>query len=150
MQKIYNIGLVPRRAELAERAMLPFSQVNFLLNGLVLDRVTLITSRTDSGKSTLTSQIIYDIVKQGYKCCCFFGEDTAYESQERIFKQSLRNEDVDGLVYKPYLVSGKETNCGEWILTEELWNKAHQKFNNKLFLYNTKASAKVVPLRRQG
>lgn len=46
-------------------------------------------------------------------------------------------------MYKPYLVSGKETNCGEWILTEELWNKAHQKFNNKLFLYNTKASAKV-------
>ena len=89
MQKIYDIGLVPKREELAERFMFPFSQINYLLNGGEFDRVTLITSSTDNGKSTIASQIICDIIRQGYNCACFFGEDTPYESQDRIFKQSI-------------------------------------------------------------
>lgn len=142
MQKIYDIGLVPKREELAERFMFPFSQVNYLLNGGELDRVTLITSGTDNGKSTISSQIICDIIRQGYNACCFFGEDTPYESQDRIYKQSLYGEERD-IVYKPYKVNGKETNCGEWVLTEEAYEKARKKFEGRLFLYNTKADASV-------
>jgi twinkle protein len=142
MQKIYDIGLVPKRTELAERFMFPFSQINYLLNGGELDRVTLITSGTDNGKSTISSQIICDVIRQGYNCCTFFGEDTPYESQDRIFKQSIYGKE-DSLIYKPYKVNGKETNCGEWVLTEEAYEKARQKFEGKLFLYNTNASAKV-------
>lgn len=143
MQKIYNIGLIPHRKELTERAMLPFSQVNYLMNGACMDRVTLITSGSDNGKTTVTSQIICDIIKQGYKCCCFFGEDTAYESQDRIFKQSLKADETGGIYYQPYIVNGKETNCGEYILDDATWQKAYERFNDKLFLYNTKASARV-------
>lgn len=142
MQKIYDIGLVPKRTELAERFMFPFSQINYLLNGGELDRVTLITSGTDNGKSTIASQIICDVVRQGYKCCAFFGEDTPYESQDRIFKQSIYGKE-ESLIYKPYKVNGKETNCGEWVLTDKAYETAMEKFNGKLFLYNTNASAKV-------
>lgn len=142
MQKIYDIGLVPKKDELAERFMFPFSQLNYLLNGGIFDRVTLITSGTDNGKTTFSSQIICDVIRQGYKCACFFGEDTAYESQDRIFKQSLYGEE-GSLVYKTYLVDDKATNCGEWILTNEAWEKARDKFSGKLFLYNTLASATV-------
>lgn len=142
MQKIYDIGLVPKKTELAERFMFPFSQLNYLLNGGVFDRVTLITSGTDNGKTTFSSQIICDIIKQGFKCACFFGEDTAYESQDRLFKQSLYGEERC-LVYKPYIANGKETNCGEWVLTDEAWEIARNKFAGKLFLYNTLASATV-------
>lgn len=142
MQKIYDIGLVPKREELSERFMFPFSQINYLLNGGELDRVTLITSGTDNGKSTIASQIICDVVRQGYKACCFFGEDTPYESQDRIFKQSIYGKE-ESLVYKSYKINGKETNCGEWILTEKAYETAMEKFKGKLFLYNTNASAKV-------
>ena len=142
MQKIYDIGLVPKKEELAERFMFPFSQINYLLNGGVFDRVTLITSGTDNGKTTFSSQIICDIIRQGFNCACFFGEDTAYESQDRIFKQSLYGEERS-LVYKPYISNGKETNCGEWVLTDEAWETARNKFAGKLFLYNTMASASV-------
>ena len=142
MQKIYDIGLVPKKQDLSERFMFPFSQINYLLNGGVFDRVTLITSGTDNGKTTFSSQIICDIIKQGYNCACFFGEDTAYESQDRIFKQSLYGEERS-LVYKPYIANGKETNCGEWVLTDEAWEIAKNKFAGKLFLYNTMASASV-------
>ena len=142
MQKIYDIGLVPKKEELAERFMFPFSQINYLLNGGVFDRVTLITSGTDNGKTTFSSQIICDIIRQGFNCACFFGEDTDYESQDRIFKQSLYGEERS-LVYKPYISNGKETNCGEWVLTDEAWETARSKFAGKLFLYNTMASASV-------
>jgi len=142
MQKIYDIGLVPRKTEMAERFMFPFSQINYLLNGGEFDRVTLITSSTDNGKSTIASQIICDIIKQGWNCCCFFGEDTPYESQDRIFKQSIYGND-DSLVYKTYQVNGKDTNVAEWCLTEKAFEEAREKFAGKLFLYNTNASAKV-------
>lgn len=145
MEKIYDIGLVPRQKELSERAMFPFSQINYLVNGICFDRnnLTLITSGSDNGKSTFTSQIICDVIKQGYKCCCFFGEDSPYESQDRIFKQSLRADESSGIYYKAYTVNGKETNCGEYMLDDETWQKAYERFSGKLFLYNTKASARV-------
>lgn len=142
MQKIFDIGIVPRREQLAERFMFPFSQLNWLLNGGVFDRVTLIASGTDNGKTTFVSQIVADIIKQGYKVGAFFGEDTAYETQERIFMQATYGDDKN-IIYAPYFANGKETNCGEHILSNEAWDKAHEKFAGKLFLYNTLASASV-------
>ena len=143
MQRIFNIGLVPRVTKPAERFMFPFNEINFLLNGGQFDRVTLITSASDNGKSCLASQIICSIIEQGYKVCAFFGEDTAFESQERIFKQSIKTNGKEDMMYVPYIANGKETNCGEWILTGEAWQRAYEKFNDKLYLYNTKASASV-------
>lgn len=93
--------------------------------------------------TTFTSQILCNIIEQGYKVCAFFGEDTATESQERIFKQSIKTNGKEEMLYVPYIANGKETNCGEWILTDEAWQRAYEKFNDKLFLYNTKASASV-------
>lgn len=143
-QKIYDIGQVPKQELLPERFLFPFSQVNFLTNGGLFDRVTLVSSLTDSGKSTFVSNIISDIIRQGYKCCCFFGEDTPYESQDRIFKQSLRKDECGEIVYKPYITQdGKETNCGDWVLSDSMWEKARDRLEGKLFLYNTKASARV-------
>lgn len=142
MVKVFDIGDVPKRTELAERFLFPFSQVNYLLNGGEFDRVTLITSSTNNGKTTIASQILCDVIRQGYKACAFFGEDTAYESQDRIFKQSLYG-NADAMEYRPYFSNGEKTNCGEWVLTSEAWDMARAKFEGKLFLYNTKASAKV-------
>lgn len=145
MTNIIDIGVLPYTNKLDERFMFPFSQLNYLLNGGILNRVTLIASGTDNGKSTLSSQIIAEIVKQGYNCCCFFGEDTARESQERIYKQVLgKNEELT--YYKTYQVNGKDTNTGEYVLTEQGYNIAKNIFNHKLFLYDTNASTKVDDL----
>lgn len=142
IQRIYDIGLVPKQEELPERFMFPFSQMNWLLNGGLLDRVTLVSSSTDSGKTTFVSQIIENIIEQDYNCCCFFGEDTPYESQDRIFKQSLKK-DEGSLEYKTYRRNGKDTNCGEFVLGDEAFESAKKRFESKLYLYNTKASATV-------
>lgn len=143
MQKIYDIGLVPKKEELEERFMFPFSQVNYLINGGKFCAVTLVSSLTDSGKSTWVSNLVCDVIKQGFKVCMFMGEDTPYESQDRIFKQSLKTDELDQVFYAPYYANGKETNCGEWVLTDEMWKKAKDRFEGKLYLYNTRASAKI-------
>jgi twinkle protein len=122
--------------------MFPFSQLNYLLNGGELDRISLITSSTDNGKSTISSQIICDVIKQGYNCACYFGEDSPYESQDRIFKQSTYGNEND-MYYQPYYANGKQTNCGEWVLTKEAYQRAKENFAGRLFLYNTNASSKV-------
>ena len=136
--KTYDIGLVPHYDELEERFIFPFPQLNYLLNGGLMDRVTMITSSTDNGKTTLASQIIMSIISQGYNCCCFFGEDTARESQDRIFKQDCKD-DPDATYYKAY----KDTNCGEFLLTDKAYQKCVNKFGGHLFLYNTMAQADV-------
>ena len=141
-RKIYDISEIPKPKALPERFMFPFSQLNFLLNGGILDRVTLITSSTNNGKTMLTSQIIEYIIEQGYNCCCAFMEDTAYETQDRLFKQTLKS-NTGAVKYVPYQVRGKDTNCGEWIIDDEYWDKAAEKFRGKLKIYNTKASASV-------
>lgn len=141
-RKIYDISEIPKPKGLPERFMFPFSQLNFLLNGGIMDRVTLITSSTNNGKTMLTSQIIEYIIEQGYNCCCAFMEDTAYETQDRLFKQTLKS-NTGAVKYVPYQVRGKDTNCGEWIIDDEYWNKAAEKFRGKLKIYNTRASATV-------
>lgn len=140
--KIHDIGDIQRNKDIPERFLFPFPQMNYLLNGGLFDRVTMISSGTDNGKSTLSSQIIASCIDQGYKCCCFFGEDTKEESQDRIFKQAVRGM-KDSIEYKQYYANNKLTNCGEYVLTDEAYNFAKNKFKNKLFLYDTEADATI-------
>src|SRR5699024_4756138 len=79
---------------------------------------------------------------QGYKVCAFFGEDTPRESRDRIYRQATEYT-PENIIYKPYVRDGKQTNCGEYFLSEEAYKKAEEKFKDKLFLYNTNANASV-------
>lgn len=142
MKKIYDIAEVPQYTDMEQRFIFPYGTLNYLLNGGVFDRVTMITSSTDNGKTTLASDIIRSIIEQGYKVCAFFGEDTPRESRDRIYRQATEY-NAENIIYKPYYVNGKQTNCGEYFLSDEAYRKAEEKFKDKLFLYNTRADASV-------
>lgn len=131
----YDIGIVPETTELTERIMLPWSTLNYLLNGLLLDRITLILSNSNSGKTTFSSQIIEYAIRMGYKTFYFAGEDGGAEARDRLFKQHTPF-DKDNYKYKPYKQFGKETNCGEYLLNHDKWEKAQEFFSGKLFLFN--------------
>lgn len=133
--KYYDIGIIPETKELTERIMLPWSTLNYFLNGLVLDRITLILAGTNAGKTTVTSQIIEYAIRMGYKTFYFAGEDGGAEARDRLFKQHIPF-DKENFYYKVYKQFNKETNCGEYILNHDVWEKAQNFFNNKLFLYN--------------
>lgn len=143
--KIFDIGRVPYYKDMPDRFMFPYSQMNWLLNGGVFDRVTLITSKTDQGKTTLTSDIVKSIIAQDFKCCCFFGEDSAREARDRLFLQSTKNEN-NNIVYKPFKVNGKNTNTGEYFLSDKAFEAAQGLFAGKLYLYNELAGYDVDTL----
>lgn len=134
--RVYDIGLIPYFAELSERFLFPFSQVNYLTNGAILDRLTLITSSTDNGKTTLASQIISEAIKQGFKVAAYFGEDRGREACDRLYKQYTPYDKMN-YVSQTYELNGKKTNVTEYFLTETKWNEAREFFSGKLFLYNT-------------
>lgn len=142
MKKIYDIAEVPQYTDMEQRFIFPYGTLNYLLNGGVFDRVTMITSATDNGKTTLCSDVIRSIIEQGYKVCAFFGEDTPRESRDRIYRQATEYSS-ENIIYRPYYVNGKQTNCGEYFLSDEAYRRAEEKFKDKLFLYNTKADASV-------
>lgn len=133
--KYYDIGVIPETTTLTERITLPFKQLNYLLNGLLLDRITLLTSSTDSGKTTVSSQIIINAVKQGYNTFYFAGEDGGAEARDRLYKQYTEF-DKSNFTYVPYVQNGKQTNCGEYLLSHDKWLKANSFFTNKLFIFN--------------
>lgn len=138
--KYYNIGVIPETTTLAERFLSPFSTLNYLLNGFIFDRITLITSGTDNGKTTFCSQIIMEAMKSGYKCFGFFGEDGGAEARDRLFKQYLKF-DKDNFEYVPYKMNGKDTNCGEYLLKHEKFIEANRFFNDKLYIFNNNLPA---------
>lgn len=137
--RIYDIGLIPYSAELAERFLFPFSQLNYLTSGAILDRLTLITSSTDNGKTTLASQIITEAIKQGFKVAAYFGEDGGREACERIYKQYTPYDRMN-YVAKTWERDGKSTNVTEYFLTQSKWEAANEFFQEKLYLYNTKCA----------
>lgn len=131
----FDIGIVPETTELAERFLTPFSNLNYLLNGLIFDRISLITSSTDNGKSTLSSQLLIEAIKSGYNCFAFFGEDSGREARDRMYRQYLKY-DRSNYEYTPYTQNGKETNCGEHLLRHDKFLEANNFFRGKLFLFN--------------
>lgn len=137
--RVYDIGLVPQATELEERFLFPFNKLNYLTNGGILDRLTLITSSTDNGKTTLASQILCGIIRQGYKVAAYFGEDRGSEAANRLYRQYIPY-GKDNYITKTYMVSGKPTVIDEYFLASKKWDEAHGFFSGKLFLYNTRTA----------
>lgn len=134
--RIYDIGAVPYSTDLAERFLFPFSQLNYLTNGAILDRLTLVTSSTDNGKTTLASQIVCECIRQGFKVAAYFGEDRGSEACDRLYKQ-FTPYDKSNYIMRNYEQNGKKTNVTEWYLTQGKWSEAQEFFSGNLFLYNT-------------
>lgn len=134
-QKYYDIGLVPETTELAERLILPYNEMNYCLNGLLMDRITLLIAPTNSGKSCFSSSIIKSAINQGYNCFGFFGEDGGAEARDRIFRQHLEF-DKENFVYTPYMAGEQKTNSGEYILQHDKFVEVNEFYKGRLFIYN--------------
>lgn len=139
----YDIGEVPETIILSERFLSQISSLDYLQNGFLFDRVTLIASSTDSGKSTFASQILKNAMIQGYNCFAFFGEDGGAEARDRLYRQYIPY-DKENFEYIPYCQNGKKTCCGEFFLKHDKFVEANNFFNNKLYLFNNNLPADKI------
>ena len=139
---IVDAGSIDYNGEMRPRFLFPFNQLNFLTLGGILDRITVIQSRTNEGKSSLSSQILCECIKQGFKCFADFGEDDAEDAVIRLYKQ-FTPYDKNNYVSRQYIVNGKGTPIWEYSLTEEKFKEAQEFFKGKLYLYNIMISPNI-------
>ena len=140
-QKYYDIGIIPEMERLPERIILRYSELNYCLNGLLLDRITLLIAPTNAGKSCFSSSLIIDAIKQGYNTLLFAGEDGGGEARDRLYRQYLGN-DKSNYEYYAYIDNnGKSSNAGENTIKHEKFLEAKKFFEGHLFIYNNNISA---------
>ncbi|MBQ7798077.1 MAG: AAA family ATPase [Clostridia bacterium] len=141
MEKLYyDSGIIPRTSAVTDRIVLKYNELNYCLNSLILDRITLLIAPSNVGKSCFSSSIIIDAVSQGINTLLFAGEDGGAEARDRLYRQYLGS-DKSNYDYIPYVLNGKNTNAGENIIKEEKFNEANEFFKNKLFIYNNNVPA---------
>ena len=140
-QKYYDVGIVPEMDRLPERIILRYNELNYCLNGLLLDRITLLIAPTNAGKSCFSSSLIIDAIKQGYNTLLFAGEDGGAEARDRLYRQYLGN-NKDNYEYIAYIDNnGKNSNAGENKIKHEKFLEAKKFFESHLFIYNNNISA---------
>lgn len=140
-QKYYDIGIVPEMDKLPERIILRYNELNYCLNGLLLDRITLLIAPTNAGKSCFSSSLIIDAIKQKYNTFLFAGEDGGAEARDRLYRQYLGN-DKNNYIYYAYIDNnGKSSNAGENTIKHEKFLEAKSFFEGHLFIYNNNISA---------
>lgn len=140
MEHYYNTNIIPYTAGVNERIILRYNELNYCLNGLILDRVSLLIAPTNAGKSCFSSSLIIDAINQGIKTLLFAGEDGGAEARDRLYRQYLGS-DKSNYDYVPYVVNGKNTNAGENIIKPEKFIEANNFFKDKLFIYNNNIPA---------
>ena len=139
-QRYYDVGIVPETNKVQDRIVLRYNELNYCLNGLLLDRITLLIAPTNAGKSCFSSSLIIDAINQGVNTLLFAGEDGGAEARDRLYRQYLGN-DKNNYEYIPYRVGGKSSNAGENIIKHEKFLEAQKFFAGKLFIYNNNISA---------
>lgn len=144
-QLYYNSGIIPQTNSVSDRIILKYNELNYCLNGLILDRISLLIAPTNAGKSCFSSSLIIDAISQGFNTLLFAGEDGGAEARDRIFRQYLGG-DKSNYDYVPYVVNGKNTNAGENIIKPEKFEQANEFFKDKLFIYNNNISANKINL----
>ena len=111
--------------------MLPWSTLNFNLSGLILNRVTLLISGTNNGKTCFANSIVCDTIKQGYKVFLFAGEDGADEARDSLYRQYLTF-DKSNFYKVDYYQKVKSTNK---------FKEVEKVFEDNLFIYNNEFPA---------
>lgn len=139
-QRYYDVGIIPETNKVQERIVLRYNELNFCLNGLLMDRITLLIAPTNAGKSCFSSSLIIDAINQGYNTLLFAGEDGGAEARDRLYRQYLGN-DKSNYEYIPYIANGKSSNAGENIIKHDKFIEAENFFKGKLFIYNNNITA---------
>ena len=139
-QRYYDVGIVPETNKVQERIVLRYNELNYCLNGLLMDRITLLIAPTNAGKSCFSISLIIDAINQGINTLLFAGEDGGAEARDRLYRQYLGN-DKNNYEYIPYKVGFKNSNAGENIIKHEKFLEAQKFFAGKLFIYNNNITA---------
>ena len=135
-KSIVNFSAMPYERKLPERALYPFSQLNYLTGGMELGEISIVAGETGSGKTTFISQVVENIIQED-KVFCVYGESTLKKQQQNAYRQ-MAGYGKDKYQYVTYQKNGKDTNVGAYFVTEEVEKEIKAKTKDRLFYYDTK------------
>lgn len=138
---IIDFSTIAYERKLEERALFPFGTLNFLTGGLELGEITIIAGETGAGKTTLTSQIVDEIIKND-KCFCIFGESTLEKQAHAQYRQMTPYNDND-YTFVNYYKNGQKTNVGKFFVSESAEKKIKEKTHKKLFYYDPRGGMDI-------
>lgn len=116
-----------------------FPSLDRLTKGFELGCVTIWTGITNSGKTTLLTQIISNTIKQGEKVLCFNGEQTPERFKSTIYLQCAEPKDTYELYYK-------DTPIKDTFVKEEKRKELDKLFGGMMFIYNNEAPRDISSL----
>jgi replicative DNA helicase len=146
MNGIIEAAKIEYKRELEERALYPFSELNYLTGGMEIGEVSIIAGETGSGKTTLVGQVQNRIMKDGDRVLAFYGESTI-RKQFAIQLRQFTPYDRDTWEYKPYEKNGKKTNIGDYYIPVEAEEKARKFFEKRLYYYDCAKGMKIHQIR---
>lgn len=138
---ILDFSTIPYNRKLEERCLFPFGTLNFLTGGMELGEITIVGGETGSGKTTLVSQIVSEIIKTD-KCFCIFGESTIEKQAHAQYRQMTPYNDND-YDFVNYYKNGKKTNVGKFFVSESAEQKIKEQTKGKLFYYDPKGGMDI-------
>lgn len=116
-----------------------FSLLDSMTKGFEFGCVTIWTGITNSGKTTLLTQIMNNTIKQGEKIFCFNGEQTPEAFKRIIYLQCAKPSETYELYYK-------DTAIKDTFVKEEKRRELDKLFGGNWFIYNNNAPRDIKSL----
>ena len=138
---IIDFSTIEYKRELEDRALYPFGTLNFLTGGMELGEISIIAGETGSGKTTLVSMCVAEIIKHD-KCFCIYGESTIEKQAHAHYRQMTPYTDND-YTFVNYYKDGQKTNVGKFFVSESAEKKIKEQTAKKLFYYDPKGGMDI-------
>lgn len=138
---IIDFSTIEYKRQLEERALYPFGTLNFLTGGMELGEISIIAGETGSGKTTLVSMCVAEIIKHD-KCFCIYGESTIEKQAHAHYRQMTPYNDND-YSFVNYYKDGQKTNVGKFFVSESAEKKIKEQTAKKLFYYDPKGGMDI-------
>lgn len=138
---IIDFSTIEYKRELEDRALYPFGTLNFLTGGMELGEISIIAGETGSGKTTLVSMCVAEIIKHD-KCFCIYGESTIEKQAHAHYRQMTPYNDND-YSFVNYYKDGQKTNVGKFFVSESAEKKIKEQTAKKLFYYDPKGGMDI-------
>jgi replicative DNA helicase len=139
---ILDFGSIEYKRELEDRALYPYWDLNYLTGGIVRGTLSVLSADAGAGKTTMSSDIINNILSNGDKVFGLFGEGTIKDQQIKMYRQ-MTPYGKDNYECVKFKKNGKATNITGFFVDQESERKVKERTSGKLYIYDTKYGMNV-------
>ena len=143
---IIDFSTIPYKRQMEERALYPFSTLNFLVGGMELGEISIVAGNSGSGKTTFVSQCVCEMIKHD-KVLCVFGESTIEKQAHAQYRQMTPYNDSE-YMFVNYYKDGIKTNIGKFFVSETAEQRIKELTAKRLFYYDPRGGMDIDTILR--